>query len=232
MSSSAAWRADRLGQVRDDHRLARRRPCSRARRPRPARASSIQTAGQPEGRLDRRDAGEARHRVAGVHRELVARRSTRQRATSSPRTLITYSCDSSETSSWIRTGAITMPELGRDLAPDDADAREQAAAAYACRPAARARSRSRARAGRRRARRTAASALERRLRAPRSRRAAAAASRSCVDAWRFDRAADAATSAPPTRKNGSFGRPGHEAHRHDHGAGDRRRARLCRASGR
>ena len=100
--------ADRLGQVGDDRPTRRRRPCSRAPRPRRGR--------RPRSRPR---AGRRRARRWGCRRcrataspGFIARRwpgTMRARATSLPRTLRAYSCESSVTSSWMRTGAITMP---------------------------------------------------------------------------------------------------------------------------
>ena len=124
VSSSSACAADRLGQVRDDHRLgvddgvaerlglacggsrrstrraARRRARSSGCRPRPGIASP----------------GSIARRWPGM---------TRPRATSTPRTLITYSCESSADVVVDPHRGDHDPELGRDLAADDADAGEQ-----------------------------------------------------------------------------------------------------------
>ena len=71
VSSSAAWRADRLGEMGDEHRLvvddrvAERLGLGAA-------AVGDPDGGQAERRLGRRHAGQLAHRLAGVHRQLVA----------------------------------------------------------------------------------------------------------------------------------------------------------------
>ena len=99
--------ADRLGEVGDDdrlgvdHRVAQRLGLGPGGVGDPHR-------GQAEGRLGGRDAGELADRVARVQRELVAGHD-RAAGDLVPRTFITYSCEPSATSSWMRTGGMIVP---------------------------------------------------------------------------------------------------------------------------
>ena len=220
--------ADRLGEVRDDDglgvddRVAERLGLG-------AGALVDPDRGQAERGLDR----------SGCRRGRAARRRgpsrgggrgrSRPRATSAPRTLIAYSCESSMMSSWMRTGAITMPELGGDLAADDADAREQRAAG------ALVDERHQAEADRELER------VDRRARRSRSvaggARAASRARRRLLLGAASLGVARPSTARPSRRarrrrcRNGSLGRPGTSARRQIDAAGDHRRARLARGSG-
>ena len=203
--------ADRLGEVGDDDRLGvDDGPAERLGLGAPGLGDPH--GGQAEGRLGGRDAGELAHRVARVHREVVAGHDAAARdlgAAHAHDVLVRVEPDVVADAH----GRDDHAELGGDLAPDRADALQQRAAAPAGRPAARGRSRSPARAGRaraRRARRRAARPARRRAgrgppRRPPPCLALAPCSAPCAASSRRRR------TAPPMTRNGIFGSPGTSA---------------------
>ena len=225
VSSSDGVRADRLGEVGDDDRLgvddrvAERLGLGAA-------ALGDPDGGQAEGRLGGRDAGELAHGVARVHRQLVAGHDAAARdlgAAHAHDVLVRVERDVVADAH----GRDDDAELGRDLAADRADARQQRAAGRAGRRAARGRSRSPARAGRARARRA-------RRRAARGSSAGSAARAARLGGRARARRVlgclaqrqPTAKKMPPMTRNGSFGRPGTRRERQITDAGDERRLAL------
>ena len=152
----------------------------------------------------------------------------RPRVTSVPRTLSTYSWDSMPSSSWMRTGGITMPELAGDLAADQADAAQQRAAAAAPSTSG---TRPKPIAELERVDRESLDGLLARsagsagLCAAGSAAAAAAASSSSGMPLRTPQ--PIAPKIAAINRNGSFGRPGTSANRPITAAGDHRRLALA-----
>ena len=158
---------------------------------------------------------------------------TPPRATSVPRTRMTYSCESSADVVADADRRDDHAELGGDLAADRADAR-RAACRRACwstsgtRPKPIASSSGSSASASSAASRGAGSCAGSARRRPRP---SAASSRSAWFGSLAQRPADGEEAAPPMTRNGIFGRPGTSAKAQITHAGDQRRLALARGSG-